>query len=343
MNLGRFPRLRFAHLPTPLEPLLNLTTELGGPNIYIKRDDQTGLATGGNKTRKLEFLMADAVENGADTVITQGATQSNHCRQTAAIAAKLGMKCEVLLENRTGSQDPDFTRSGNVFLDRIFGARIRHYRGGTDMDAAMAEVAGEIRGDGGTPYVIPGGGSNPTGALGYVNCAMELLGQAGEQGLRIDHVVHATGSAGTQAGLVTGLEGASSGVPVLGIGVNVPKEVQEERVHGLACRTADMLDTGIEIERARVVANCGYVGGGYGVPTDGMIEAVTLLSRLEGILLDPVYTGKGMAGLIDLVRNGHFARDENVVFIHTGGSAGLFGYRGAFADAMSCDSREAGP
>ncbi len=343
MNLGRFPRLRFAHLPTPLDPLPNLTKELGGPDIYIKRDDQTGLATGGNKTRKLEFLMADALGKDADTIITQGATQSNHCRQTAAIAAKLGMACNVLLENRTGGEDLDFTQSGNVFLDRLFGARIRHYPGGTDMDAAMEDVAREIEEDGGTPYVIPGGGSNPIGALGYVDCAMELLVQAGERGLRVDRVVHATGSAGTQAGLVTGLEGASSGIPVLGVGVNAPRETQEERVHGLARRTADLLGTGIEIARERVVANCDYVGAGYGVPTDGMVEAVTLLSRLEGILLDPVYTGKGMAGLIDLVRRGRFARDENIVFVHTGGSAGLFGYRGAFADAMASDSRGAGP
>lgn len=343
MNLGRFRRLRFAHLPTPLEPLSNLTKELGGPSIYIKRDDQTGLATGGNKTRKLEFLMADALAKGADTVVTQGATQSNHCRQTAAAAAKLGMACEILLENRTGGEDVDFTQSGNVFLDRLFGARIRHYPGGTDMDAAMEDVAREIEGDGGAPYVIPGGGSNPVGALGYVDCAMELLAQAGERGLRVDRVVHATGSAGTQAGLVTGLEGASSGIPVLGIGVNAPRETQEERVHGLACRTADLLGTGIDVARDRVVANCDYVGAGYGVPTDGMVEAVTLLSRLEGILLDPVYTGKGMAGLIDLVRRGRFAADENVVFVHTGGSAGLFGYRGAFADATASDRRAAGP
>lgn len=338
MNLGRFPRLHFAHLPTPLEPLPNLSNELGGPNIYVKRDDATGLATGGNKTRKLEFLMAEAVEKGADTIITQGATQSNHCRQTAAIASRLGMKCEVLLENRTGSQDPDFTQSGNVFLDQMFGAAIRHYRGGTDMDAAMADLAEEVKDGGGSPYIIPGGGSNPIGALGYVNCAVELLNQASEQGLRIDHVVHATGSAGTQAGLVIGLDGMSSGVPVLGIGVNAPKDAQEEKVYGLARRTADILDTGIEIKRERVVANCDYVGDGYGVPTDGMVEAVTMLSRLEAILLDPVYTGKGMAGLIDLTRNGHFAKDENVVFIHTGGSAGLFGYRSAFADSFAADS-----
>ena len=298
--------------------------------------------------------MADAVEKGADTVITQGAMQSNHCRQTAAIAAKLGLKSEVLLENRTGSQDPDYTESGNVLtpygegcdepgplctpLDHLFGTRIRHYRGATDMDAAMADVAEEVRDGGGVPYVIPGGGSNPIGALGYVNCAVELLNQAGEQGLRVDHVVHATGSAGTQAGLVTGLDGASSGIPILGIGVNAPKEAQEEKVYDLVRRTADLLDTGIEIKRERVVANCDYVGDGYGVPTDGMVEAVTMLARLEAILLDPVYTGKGMAGLIDLARKGHFSKDENVVFIHTGGSAGLFGYRGAFADSFAADA-----
>jgi L-cysteate sulfo-lyase len=338
MNLGRFPRLHFAHLPTPLEPMTHLSRVLGGPNLYIKRDDQTGLATGGNKTRKLEYLMAEAVEKGADTIITQGATQSNHCRQTAAIATRLGLRCEVLLENRTGSQDPDYTESGNVFLDRLFGAAVRHYRGGTNMDAAMEDVAEEIRKSGGTPYIVPGGGSNPVGALGYVNCALELLAQASDQGLRIDWLVHATGSAGTQAGLLVGLEGAHSGIPVLGIGVNAPKDAQEKRVHDLAQRTAAHIGTGIEVAREKVVANCDYIGPGYGKPTDGMVEAVSLLARHEGILLDPVYTGKGMAGMIDLVRKGFFGKDDNVVFLHTGGSAGLFGYRGAFADAFARDA-----
>lgn len=331
MLLSRFPRVSLGHFPTALEPMERLSALLGGPKLYIKRDDCTGLATGGNKTRKLEFLMADALAQKADTVITQGAIQSNHARQTAAAAAKLGLKCQILLENRTGSTDTEYCESGNVFLDHLLGSPTRVYSGGTDMAAAMEEVAKEIRRDGGKPYIIPGGGSTPLGALGYVSCALELLNQANETGLRIDHVVHATGSAGTQAGLVAGFEGSRSGIPVLGIGVRAPRQAQEENVFRLACATADLLGMPGAVQRDTVVANCDYVGGGYGVPTDAMVDAVTLVARTEGILLDPVYSGKGMAGLIDLIRKNHFDKNQNIVFLHTGGSAGLFGYRNPFA------------
>jgi L-cysteate sulfo-lyase len=330
MHLARFPRVRLGHLPTPLEPMPNLTKLLGGPKLYIKRDDCTGLSSGGNKTRKLEFLMADALQKGADTVITQGAIQSNHARQTAAAAAKLGMKCQILLENRTGSQSPDYCGSGNVLLDHIHGAPTRSFPGGTDMNAAMEVVAEEVRSKGGMPYTIVGGGSNAIGALGYVNCALELVAQANDMSLRIDHVVHATGSAGTQAGLVAGLEGLRSHIPVLGIGVRAARPLQEENVYKLACATADLMGMTGAVARDRVVANTDYVGPGYGKPTDAMIEAINLLARTEGILLDPVYSGKGMAGLIDLIRKGHFKPTENVVFLHTGGSVGLFGYNDLF-------------
>ncbi len=331
MNLSRFARLHFAHLPTPLEPLPKLTAHLCGPRIWVKRDDCTGLSTGGNKTRKLEFLMGDALEQGADTVITQGATQSNHARQTAAATARLGLNCHVLLEDRTGSEDPEYHHSGNVFLDQLHGATLSRFQGGTDMDGEMAALAERLRGEGRKPCIIPGGGSNEIGALGYVNAALELLTQANDMDLRVDHVVHATGSAGTQAGLVTGLAGARTRVPVLGIGVRAAREQQEQNVFALAERTADKLGIGGAIMRDDVVANCDYVGAGYGIPTDGMVEAIRLAARLEGLLLDPVYSGKGLAGLIDLIRKGHFGRGDNVVFLHTGGSAGLFGYRSAFA------------
>ncbi len=330
MHLSRFKRLHFAHLPTPLEPLKNLSRLLGGPAIWIKRDDCTGLSSGGNKTRKLEFLMADALHRKADVVITQGATQSNHARQTAAAAALLGLGCHILLEDRTGSQDPAYNYNGNVFLDQLHGATVSKRPGGANMQHEMEQLAERLRADGQRPYIIPGGGSNEIGALGYVNAALELLTQANDRGLRIDHVVHATGSAGTQAGLVTGLAASNSGIPVLGIGVRAPKPQQEENVFALARRTADHLGLGDVVQRAQVVANCDYVGQGYGIPTPGMVEAVTLLARSEGILLDPVYSGKGMAGLIDLVRKGHFEKDANIVFLHTGGSAALFGYPQAF-------------
>ena len=332
MHLSRFPRLHFAHLPTPLEPMERLSALLGGPSLWIKRDDCTGLGSGGNKTRKLEYLMAEALSQNADTIVTQGAVQTNHGRQTAAISAKLGLRCIILLEHRVETNDVDYLSNGNVLLDELFAAELRHFSGGGDMNAAMEPVGEEVRSAGGKPYLIPGGGSNTTGALGYVGCAQELLWQASERSLRIDHVVHATGSAGTQAGLVVGLEASNSGIPLLGIGVRAPKPKQEENVHKLAEATADRLGVKGGVARERVVANCDYVGGGYGVPTEGMVEALRLFARHEGILLDPVYSGKGAAGLIDLIRKGHFRKGENVVFVHTGGSAGLFAYRRSLAN-----------
>lgn len=330
MHLARFPRLHFAHLPTPLEPMTQLSKLLGGPNLWIKRDDCTGLAGGGNKTRKLEFLMADAVAQGADTIITQGATQSNHARQTAAIAAKLGLACQILLEDRTEAKDVDYNYNGNVMLDQLFGAPLKKFPGGTDMNAAMEELAAELRADGKKPYIVPGGGSNAIGALGYVHCAMEMLHQADTAGMRIDHVVHATGSAGTQAGLVTGFAGSNSQVPVLGVGVRAPQELQEGNVFKLAQATCEHMGIAGAVKREDVVANCNYIGKGYGFPAESTIDAIELLARTEGILLDPVYSGKGFAGLVDLVRQGHFKQGENVVFVHTGGSQALFGYREAF-------------
>ncbi len=335
MNLARFPRIRLGHLPTPLEPMENLSRHLagpnGGPNLWIKRDDCTGLSTGGNKTRKLEYLMADARAQGADTVITQGATQSNHARQTAAAAAKLGFECHILLEDRTGYDDAAYTQSGNVLLDKLHGATVSRRPGGADMAAEMETLAAELRAKGRKPYVIPGGGSNAVGALGYVNAALELVAQAAEIGLRIDHVVHATGSAGTQAGLVAGLVALNSGIPVLGIGVRAPREKQEANVFALAEKVVAHLGLPGIVKPEHVVANCDYVGQGYGIPTEGMVAAVKLLAEQEGILLDPVYSGKGMAGMVDLIGKGHFKPGENVVFLHTGGAVGLFGYPEAFA------------
>jgi L-cysteate sulfo-lyase len=335
MKLAKFPRLRITHGPTPLEPMKRLSEALGGPNLWIKRDDCTGLASGGNKTRKLEYLMAEAVQQGADTVITQGATQSNHARQTAAIAARLGMHCHIILEDRTGYTFDDYKHSGNVFLDHLFGASVSEVPVDTDMNRAMTQLADKLKGQRRKPYIIPGGGSNPVGALGYVTCALELMDQANNIGVAFDSLLHATGSAGTQAGLVLGLYGARSQIPVYGVGVRAPKAAQEERVYSLACETAELLGVPGSVQRDDVVANCDYVGPGYGKPTPGMIEAVKMLARLEGILLDPVYSGKGMAGLIDLCRKGHFKKGQNVVFLHTGGSVGLYGYMHAFKDTLA--------
>lgn len=330
MQLARFPRVRLGHLPTPLEPMDRLSAELGGPRLWIKRDDCTGLSTGGNKTRKLEFLIADALEKGADTIVTQGATQSNHARQTAAAAARHGLACHLLLEDRTGWSDPSYTLNGNVLLDRLHGATVARREGGRDMAAELEATCDALRRHGARPYAIPGGGSNAIGALGYVNAALELAEQATERGLVIDHLVHATGSAGTQAGLVAGMAITRRDIPVLGIGVRAPRERQEEMVFALAEKTAALLGAPDAVDRAMVTANCDYVGAGYGLPSAAMVEAVKLVARTEGILLDPVYSGKGMAGLIDLIRQGNFDSCRNVVFLHTGGSAGLFGYPDSF-------------
>lgn len=328
--LAAFPRVRLGHLPTPLEPMDRLSEALGGPRLWVKRDDCTGLSSGGNKTRKLEYLIADAQAKGADTVITQGATQSNHARQTAAAAAKSNMACHILLEDRTGSNDPQYNFNGNVLLDRLHGASVSKRGGGTDMAAEMEVLAENLAAQGHTCYVIPGGGSNPIGALGYVNCAHELSEQATQLDLRIDALVHATGSSGTQAGLVAGLSALRSDIHLLGIGVRAPQQKQEQMVFELARRTADTLDMDLVIDRSAVRANCDYVGPGYGLPTEGMKEALKLLARLEGLLFDPVYSGKGLDGLIDLNQKGAFEGMNNVVFLHTGGSAALFGYPETF-------------
>ena len=330
MHLARFPRISLAHLPTPIEPLPRLSAALGGPEIWIKRDDCTGLSTGGNKTRKLEFLMAEAVAEGAVMVMTQGATQSNHARQTAAAAARLGMGCHILLEDRTGSRAHNYNHNGNVLLDHLHGATTEMHPSGGDMNAALEAAATARRKSGARIYTIPGGGSNPTGALGYVNAALELLTQLNDTGLTIDHIIHATGSAGTQAGLVAGLAAMNADIPLLGIGVRAPQAKQEENVFALATATAEKLGCPGVVAREAVATNCDYVGDGYGIPTDGCLEAISLFAECEGILLDPVYSAKGAAGLIDLIRSGHFTAGQRVMFIHTGGAAALFGYDGAF-------------
>jgi len=328
MHLSRFPRLHFAHLPTPLEPMPRLSKELG-IDLWIKRDDCTGLSTGGNKTRKLEFLMAEAEAVGADMVMTQGATQSNHARQTAAFAAKMGMACHILLEDRTQYNNSNYNNNGNVLLDHLHGATTQKFPGGHDMVTEMESAAEKMRAEGHKVFVIPGGGSNPTGALGYVNCAFELLGQSNDSGLKIDRIVHATGSSGTQAGLVTGLCAMNANIPLLGVGTRAPQAKQEQMVFDLAEKTAEKLGCPGVVKRSDVMANTDYVGEGYGLPTDAGIEAIQMFAELDGILLDPVYSAKGASGLIDLARKGKF-HDQRVVFLHTGGASGLFGYDFAF-------------
>jgi L-cysteate sulfo-lyase len=334
MHLARFPRVRLFPTPTPLEKLENFSRALGGPDIWIKRDDCTVVATGGNKVRKLEWLIGEARQLGATHIVTQGAVQSNHVRQTAAVARRFGMKCTALLEHRIETNDRDYLNSGNVLLDKLFDCAIEYRPGGVDMNAEAEKKGEELRAQGVNAYVIPGGGSNRVGALGYVSCAQELMQQADEMDLKIDLLVTATGSAGTHAGLVVGLHGINAQVPVLGIGVRLPRDRQEANVHRLAEATADYLGMKGGIPREAVVANCDYVGAGYGIPTEGMANAVQMLAREEGILLDPVYSGKAMAGMIDLIRSGKIGKDQTVVFLHTGGAVGLFGYTGYLETAM---------
>jgi len=334
MNLARFPRRRYADGPTPLQPMARLSKVLGGPNLFIKRDDQLGFAAGGNKVRKLEFVMADALENGADFIITCGAVQSNHCRLTLAAAVREGLKCGLVLEERVpGSYKPQ--ASGNNFLYRLMGVdRVQVVPGGSDMMGAMGAMADDVRSQGGRPYLIPGGASNPLGALGYAACAQEILAQAFDLGLRVDRVVCASGSAGTHAGLLAGLWATRSGIPVVGMNVSRTKAQQEELVLKLARETAALAGIDGELPRDAVVCFGDYVGPGYSLPTAGMVEAVKLLARTEAVLLDPVYTGKAMAGLIDQVRKGFFKKGENVVFVHTGGSPALYAYLDSFWEGL---------
>jgi D-cysteine desulfhydrase len=331
MNLTRFPRRRYTPGATAIEPLDNLSRALGGPRIWVKRDDTLGLAAGGNKTRKLEFLVADALAAGADTLVTVGAVQSNHCRLTLAAAAREGMKCRLVLEERVaGSYDPG--ASGNNFLFGLMGVeRVSVVAAGADLNAAMASLTADLPAQGRGGYIIPGGGSNPLGALGYVACANEILDQCFDMGLAFDHIVCASGSAGTHAGLLVGLQGRSAGIPLIGVNVRRPRAEQEANVHALASATAELLGLAAGIDRAAVTALDEWVGPGYSLPSPEMVEAVRMVARLEGLLLDPVYTGKAMAGLIGLIRRGAFGKDEAVLFVHTGGSPALFAYQDVLA------------
>lgn len=331
MDFTKFPRRSYLQGATPLEPMKNLSNALGNKvNLWIKRDDLLPGSGGGNKTRKLEFCIAEALEQGADTLITCGAVQSNHCRLTLSWAVKESMDCHFVLEERVaGSYKPE--ASGNNFLFQLLGIKtIRVVPGGSNMLEEMEKTAEGLRAQGKKPFIIPGGASNATGALGYAACSEELVSQFNEQRLRVDSLVVPSGSAGTHAGIVTGLVGTGVDMPVLGISVSRPKGVQEELVFKLATATADKLGLRVGVPREKIVCFDGYVGPGYSIPTDAMKEAVELFARTEGILLDPVYSGKAAAGMIDLVRQGHFSSGSNVVFLHTGGSPALYAYSDTF-------------
>jgi D-cysteine desulfhydrase family pyridoxal phosphate-dependent enzyme len=309
------PRLKFAHLPTPIEELPRLSEHLGGPRILIKRDDQTGLAFGGNKTRKLEFLVADALQQGARTLVTGGAIQSNHCRQTAAAAARYGLDCILVLVG----EKPD-RPTANLLLDQFFGAEIVTVSDRSVRDQVLQETFDQAGTDGKQPYFLPYGGSSPTGALGYAFAMDEFM----QQDVRADWMVFGTSSGGTHAGLVLGQRLHGYTGKVLGISIDEPRQWLTSHVSALATQASELIGRRIEFTPDDVLANDAYCQAGYGVLTDAEREAVKLFARTEGLLLDPVYTGRAAAGLIDLVRLGHFASDETVLFWHTGGQPALF-------------------
>ncbi|GAB4457636.1 MAG: D-cysteine desulfhydrase [Anaerolineales bacterium] len=317
-------RLHFAHLPTPIEELPRLSDLLAGPRILVKRDDQTGLAFGGNKTRKLEFLVAEALEQGARTLISAGAIQSNHCRQTAAAAARFGLECILVLTGDLPAQP-----SANLLLDELFGAKIVHVADRKDRDRVLQETFEAAAEAGQKPYLVPYGGSSPTGALGYAFAMEELMKQMEDfRSLRdfgsLDWILFGTSSGGTHAGLALGQRLFGFKGRVLGISIDESEEWLKTRVSKLASEAGERLGERIEIAPAEVLANADYCRAGYGVLTDAEREAVRLFARHEGLLLDPVYTGRAAAGMIDLIRKGFFRKDETVLFWHTGGQPALF-------------------
>ena len=315
MAIEDTPRLHFAHLPTSIEALPRLSEALGGPRLLIKRDDQTGLAFGGNKTRKLEFLVAEARDAGAETLITGGALQSNHCRQTAAAAARFGFKCILVL-----SGDKPQQASANLLLDQFFGPEIVYVSDRKDRDRILQETFDRATNDGSKPYLIPYGGSNATGALGYAFAIKELI----DQKVGADWIVFATSSGGTHAGLLLGQRIFGFTGKILGISVDESEEWLKREVSKVASATSEKFGDRIEFTSADVVANADYCGAGYGVVTEREREAIRMFAEYEGLLLDPVYTGRAAAGMIDLIRKGFFSRDETVLFLHTGGLPALF-------------------
>lgn len=328
-KLKTIPRVIISHAPTALEPMPQLSKVLNR-RLYVKRDDCTGLAGGGNKTRKLEYLVAAAKAANADTLVTVGGVQSNHARQTAAAAAKFGLRCELILEDVKGTPKSDYYKNGNVLLDTILGAKIHWLSDDTDSSEYSANLMAQLTSEGFNPYFIPVGGSNEIGSLGYVQCAREIAQQIVQQTIKPDHIVLATGSAGTQAGLLAGLILEGLDIKVLGICVSRPAKQQVELVTQLLEKTLTLLGLDKNLAQGKVFANGDYYGIGYGVTTDATIEAINLCAQHEGLILDPVYTGKGMSGMIDLCRKDFFAKESTILFLHTGGSQGLFAYQEIF-------------
>lgn len=329
IDFAKIPRIEISHGPTPIEFAPRLSKALNR-ELFFKRDDCTGLASGGNKTRKLEYLLADAKAEGADTLVTIGGLQSNHARQTAAAAAKFGFYCELVLEAVSGTPKTNYDNNGNLLLDQLLGATIHRLQ--TDENSAVYadNLIAQCEKEGRKPYLIPVGGSNVMGSYGYVRCGIELARQLLEQDIQLDQIVLATGSAGTQAGLLAGFICAGCKIPVLGIAVSRSTDQQKILVEILLREVLSSLEIDPDLAREKVITNGSYFGEGYGIATPEMIEAVKTCARLEGLLLDPVYTGKAMAGLMDLCKTGVISSGSRLLFLHTGGSPGLYGYQEIF-------------
>ena len=325
--IENFKSVSLGHFPTPVEHLKSISDYLDGPQIFIKRDDCTGLATGGNKTRKLEFILADAIDKNADLVVTVGAIQSNHARQTAAACAKLGLRCLIVLEQRLKDAPEIYMSSGNVFLNKVFGAEMILCPPDRDVKDYADEIVEEKKHSGENPYFIPVGGSNHLGELGYIECMREIIENQNKN--PFTHIVLATGSGGTHAGLVAGKTIFKSEIKVIGISIKDNKSNQEERVYQLATNSLKYVDSSAPC-REDVFVDDSYVGPGYAEPTDGMRKALSLMATREGILLDPVYSGKAFDGLIGLVRSNFFRTTDKVLFLHTGGSAAIPAFEWAF-------------
>ncbi len=325
MRLATLPRIPLANLPTPLEDLPRLSQELGGPRLFIKRDDETGLGFGGNKTRKLEYLLGDAVRQQADTIITGAGFHSNWCTQTACAARRLGMDVILVKQGPRDGYDPE-DYDGNHLLHVLLGAGIRVVTTPSRGDAVMQEVADAVRARGRRPYVITSAGSTPVGVAGYVHAVLETLTQCHQQGVQFDYLVHATGSGGTQAGLILGAKAFNTGMKILGVSVS-PSATQRDTIARLVTDAAQRFDIPLSLQQDDVTVIDDYVGGGYGVLSKPVVTAIHRVAKTEGIFLDPVYSGKAMAGLIDLIEHGYFRKKDNVLFLHTGGTVALFPYK----------------
>jgi L-cysteate sulfo-lyase len=326
--LARFPRLGLAQLPTPLEPLPRLTAHLSGPRLWIKRDDATGLGFGGNKLRKLDTVLAEAMAAKADTLVSGGVVQSNSQRQVAAAAAKLGLECHLAVyHGRVSPPTPEYARSGNAFLNRLFGAHLHDVPWTGDRNAAIENLAANLRAKGRRVFVVPYGVSNPLGAVGYASAIAEIVEQSSAAGFHPAAVVHCSGSGGTQAGLLVGASIALTQTRIVGIDIDAEPARVHAAVASCAKAAADLL--GVTFSESAIEVVAGHAGPAYGVPHAATIEAIKLAGALEGLVLDPVYTGKGLAGLIALVRGGRWRPGEDIIFMHTGGAPALFAYESA--------------